>query len=542
LSAPPPVAGDVLVGRYRLLSKLGSGAMGDVFVAENVTIGLRVAVKLLKPELTLDASFQTRFQREAEIAAGVAHPNIARILDLIVGPPTFLVMEYVKGESLAERLAAHGKLPVEVALELARELASGLVAVHAAGVVHRDLKPHNVMLTRDARGNEIPKLIDFGLAKLVGAGSLTRAGQLIGTPSYMAPEQIAARPIDVRSDVYALGCVLYQMLTGEPPFVADQDLQVLYRHVHDQHEPLAQRLGAVDPQVSAIVDRALAKLPDDRFASMMELEDAIERVLRPKRTGFDPAARRSRAGLATRFAIGGVLLVAVAGAVGFTRSENAEHRAALLFATEPPGAHVFVDGRTLAETTPTLARALAPGPHTVAFEHPSRGRVERRVTLSPGQRDLLQVTLPPPTRNLEIRTVPDGARVYLDGQLVIGATPGALPVTAEDFHELRVEQAGYQIERRRVAPEDTASLLTVTLKPDNQPTATLTVDANASGEVWLDGVFTGFTTPTIGLVVRTGTHVVEVRSAGMRARPVSVTLRAGQNLRLTVPVEADSHP
>src|SRR5689334_15671799 len=161
--------GDVIGERYQIVQMLGGGAMGQVFVAENLAIGIRVAIKLLKPELLANADFRRRFQHEAQAVAAVQHASVARFHDLIVGDPTFLVMEYVPGFTLADVLRAESKLTVGRAVAVAARLAWGLQAVHAAGIIHRDLKPANIVLTSDPEHGEIPKLIDFGLAKLAAA-------------------------------------------------------------------------------------------------------------------------------------------------------------------------------------------------------------------------------------------------------------------------------------------------------------------------------------------------------------------------------------
>src|SRR5579859_6752118 len=235
LARRPLLPGDIIANRFRLIERLGGGAMGEVFIAENLAIGRRVAVKVLKPEMLLDAEFRRRFQHEAEAIAAIEHRNVVRFLDLLVGDPTFLVMEYAPGPTLADVLSTDKKLPLVRALNIARRLAWALEASHRAGVVHRDVKPGNVILAPDPELGEEPKLIDFGLAKLATAApeeALTRTGQIVGTPYYMSPEQVAGKPVDARSDVYALGCLLYHMVAGRPPFEQGDELQILYAQIH----------------------------------------------------------------------------------------------------------------------------------------------------------------------------------------------------------------------------------------------------------------------------------------------------------------------
>ncbi|HEY1586493.1 MAG TPA: serine/threonine-protein kinase, partial [Polyangia bacterium] len=181
--------GDIVGERYKVLRPIGHGAMGKVFLAENEAIGLRVAIKLLKPELLANPDFRLRFKHEAEAVAAIQHPNVARFLDLIVGDPTFLVMEYVDGPTLHQVIHKEHKLPPRRAADIAVRLAWGLHAAHKAGVIHRDLKPSNILLLPDEESGEVPKIIDFGLAKTVASSPgapLTRAGQIVGTPQYMA--------------------------------------------------------------------------------------------------------------------------------------------------------------------------------------------------------------------------------------------------------------------------------------------------------------------------------------------------------------------
>ena len=194
--------------------------MGAVFVADNLVIGRKVAVKLLKAELLADAMFRKRFQQEATAVAAIEHRNVARFFDLVVGDPTFLVMEHVAGPALSKVLRREVRLDPVRAINIAVRLAWALDSAHAVGIIHRDIKPANVVLAPDPELGEEPKLIDFGLAKvptIVGAETLTRTGQIVGTPAYMSPEQIANRDVDARSDVYALGCLLYHMSPADRP-------------------------------------------------------------------------------------------------------------------------------------------------------------------------------------------------------------------------------------------------------------------------------------------------------------------------------------
>ncbi|HZS40339.1 MAG TPA: serine/threonine-protein kinase [Polyangia bacterium] len=552
--APPPTRSAIKPGlvigqRYKLIDRLGVGAMGEVFVAENLAIRQRVAVKLLKKELLADATFRERFEQEARAVAAIEHPNVARFLDLVDGDPTFLVMEYVRGQTLAERLKSSGKLPHPVAVEIAVRLCWALEAAHRAGIIHRDLKPSNVILAPDVERGETPKLIDFGLAKLASVASsqgLTRTGQVVGTPRYMSPEQIAGRPVDARCDVYALGCVLYEMLAGRPPFDGDDDVQVLYRQIHDPPAPLGPD---VPEALAAVMTRALEKLPDDRYASMAELARALERSLGLKRSQAlyhgdeegttnvmpeTPPRRVSPVAL--------VALAAVLSAGGFFGGRWLSRRqraldlpppsGGLLLMSDPTGAAVTLDGKPLGRKTPTWAAELAPGPHTVRFERPDSAPVTETVNLKPDERAVVQVSLPEPSHKLEVRSSPDGAQVFLDGRMALGATPTVVDVTDADFHELRLVKDGFQTAIKAITPDDKMPQLLITLQPETEPRGTLIVDANGAGEVWIDELNTGYLTPTMGIQVPIGKHVVELRDGnGGRGTPITVEVSRGQTVR-----------
>ena len=562
------VAGEIIGGRFKLLKSLGSGGMGDVWVAENTAIGMRVAVKLLKPDLLANAEFRQRFQTEAQAVAAIGHPNVARFFDLVVGDPTFIVMEYVRGETLADRMKL-GALPIDRALAIAERLCWGLDAAHAAGVVHRDLKPANVLLAPDAEHGEMPKLIDFGLAKLAAATAdtqLTRTGQIIGTPAYMSPEQIKGDKIDGRADVYALGCVLYEMLTGKTPFSlgGDDDVQILYRQMHEAPPPLAKYLPDAPAPLDALLHKALQKDPAQRFPSVRAMAAAIAEVVKalPRLTGV-PSARdhsgrvaltaqrlldeQRRERMRTIGLAAAIVLFAacVVGGVALLRWHKAPatERALFVVTSQPAGARVTVDGRVLAETTPAALRDLPAGKHVVQIAKSGYADVERTLTTTADERTAMDVALPPETRKVEVQTAPDGASLYVDGQLVPGTTPTTVALTIDDFHELRAEREGYETLVRALKPEDHEPVVTLTLSPERHPRGTLVVEGQDVAEVWLDGVPTGLTTPTLGFHVAVGEHTIELRApTGERSAPKKVKVARGQTLRLSMSLETRRAP
>jgi serine/threonine-protein kinase len=537
--------GDVVGNRYKLLEVLGGGAMGDVFVAENLAIGSRVAVKVLKPELLANPEFRQRFQFEAQAVGSIEHPNVARFFDLVVGDPTFLVVEYVRGETLATTLARETRMTVPRAVHLATRLAWGLDAAHTAGIIHRDLKPSNVILTADREQGEIPKLIDFGLAKIAAVAAteqITRTGQIIGTPAYMSPEQISGREVDARSDVYALACLLYEMIAGRPPFHGTDDVQTLYRQLHEPAEPLSLNAAGISSGLDKVVHRALAKVPAERYPSMQELARALNAAVEKRRggtTGSTPALagpppRTLAVWVAATFVVGAL---AASGAWLWRlrhAGAAATGAAMLLVASSPPGARITVDGQKWAEPTPTAIRDVVAGAHVVRLSLAGHAPVEQHATVAAGGRALVEATLPPSSRALRIETVPAGALVYVDGVLQIGQTPAVVTVSDDDFHHLRIEKNGFELATRAIGPDDQAPLVTVDLVPEQQDRGTLMLDSDGVAEVWVDGEDSGFVSPTV-FRLRAGVHAVQLRDGDEpRSAVVKVHIKRGEVTHLAL--------
>lgn len=277
-----PLLGTILAGRYRVERLLGSGGMGAVYRAAHVHMRKLVALKVLHREMTYMPEVVARFEREAVAAARIEHPNVAAATDFgrLEDGTFYLVLEYVEGQSLGSLLASTGPLPAERALHITRQIADALGAAHAADIVHRDLKPDNVMLVEREGERDFVKVLDFGIAKvrLEGKDSqqLTQLGTIFGTPQYMSPEQAAGQVVDARSDLYTLGLILYEMLSGASPFNDDDMIVLLTRQMTAPPPPLP---SDVPPAVRALVERLLAKAPAQRYGSAAELIAAIDGCL-----------------------------------------------------------------------------------------------------------------------------------------------------------------------------------------------------------------------------------------------------------------------
>jgi eukaryotic-like serine/threonine-protein kinase len=261
-------------GRYRIVRKLGSGGMADVYLAEDEELGRRIAIKILNDRHANDEQFVERFRREAKNAAGLSHPNIVAIYDRGEAEGTYYIaMEYLDGRSLKELVVARGPLPISDAIDATRQVLAALRFAHRKGVVHRDIKPHNVMADADGR----LKVTDFGIAR-AGVSQMTEAGSIIGTAQYLSPEQARGAPVDQRSDLYSVGIVLYEMLTGKTPFTGETPVEIAMKHLSDPPRPPSLERPDISPDLDMVVLRALAKSPEDRFQTAEEMDGELERV------------------------------------------------------------------------------------------------------------------------------------------------------------------------------------------------------------------------------------------------------------------------
>jgi hypothetical protein len=265
------------ISSYRLEEEIARGGMGIVYRGVHTVFEEVVAIKAIFPELILNRELRTRFVNEAKIQRRLQHPNIVQIREFLIEEGRFyIVMELIEGETLAQRLKRlAAPLPATEALEIFRQALRGLGYAHAQGVIHRDMKPSNIMLTREG----VAKLTDFGIARAVGIPGLTRTGTALGTPAYMAPEQIQGHLVDQRSDIYSLGVTLYEMVAGRVPFEkpkdSDSDYQVLRAHIEQAPLPPSRLVATIPPFIEAAILKTMAKPPKDRFASCQEFEAAL---------------------------------------------------------------------------------------------------------------------------------------------------------------------------------------------------------------------------------------------------------------------------
>ena len=292
--------GSLAAGRYRVIKQLGEGGMGRVYLAEHVAIEKRVALKVLRAEYASKGEIVTRFQQEAISASRIKHPNVLDVFDFgqLDNGCFFLAMEFLEGCDLADEITRRRVLDAGTGIRVSMQICRALAAAHANGVVHRDMKPENVFLQRTADGEEIVKIVDFGIAQLRSKEDavvetkrrLTRTGMIFGTPEYMAPEQASGKHADLRADIYAVGIIMYEMFTGAVPFTGETFLGVLTKHLSEP-APLMHAVYpdlTISPQLQAVIMRALEKDPTVRYQTMLEFAQAISGTPDAAALGYRP--------------------------------------------------------------------------------------------------------------------------------------------------------------------------------------------------------------------------------------------------------------
>jgi predicted Ser/Thr protein kinase len=571
------------VGRYEITGELGRGAMGVVYKALDPTIGRTVALKTMRLDVHgLDAQEMVRrFQNEARAAGVLNHPNIVTIYDAGEQDGIFYIaMEFIEGTTLHELLAEKRVLATDEILQYTRQITRGLDYAHSNGIVHRDIKPANIMIT----ANGTVKIMDFGIAK--SGGQVTNTGQVLGTPNYMSPEQVKGRVLDGRSDLFSMGVILYEMLTGEKPFVGQNVTTIIYKIVNEN--PIAPRDldVTVHPGLSAIVVKALAKAPDDRYQTGADLVRDLEnyKLAGPARTGSTTAIGPVAAAppektvvLPVRVVSGSTVRVAAAAAAAPARAPIAILRPAtailsnkrnLLIATIATviflgcvmGGYAYhrtqVKLRQLAAETKAREAKLQAEREPIAIAIPTPSPLQEVIAKDttvkffpangkkPAQPQASAAKQAAPTpapqkatsspnqvfvqqSELKLLSKPDGAKVEIDGWSEPNwITPFVASHLAAGHHTLVFSKAGYLQQTRTV---DSVAAKSIDVSAELNPAvSTIVVTSNPQGaSVWVDTKDSGMTTPT-QITVDKGFHKVTVRKAGFKDASVEQTLSEGQ--------------
>ncbi len=428
--------GKTLEGRYAVEALLGEGGMGFVYLGRHKVIDKRVAIKILRSDLAADQEMTERFLNEARAASSIGNAHIVDISDFgrLADGAAFFVMEFLDGPSLSALTRNGSTVPLHRIIHIAKQIARGLAAAHGRGVVHRDLKPDNVMLIPRGDDPDFVKILDFGIAKLAGEQArLTRAGSVFGTPHYMSPEQAAGVPVDQRTDIYALGVILYEMVAGQVPFDADNFMGILTQHMYKAPPPLRTAAAALDvtPGLEAIVLKALSKKVEHRFQSMEELISDLEKLERD----LVPDAVADMMARADGFNVPADYFQ------GATDSDHAPRRKGILYGAIA-GLIVFA-GIAGAVMIVAVTNGSAPA---VATPSPV-------LDPEPGIAPLPAVSAPPePAAVVTVTTDPVDATIALDDDRkdVPQQQPRTLMLAADEKVSLRVERAGYRTQRYAV--------------------------------------------------------------------------------------------
>ena len=455
---------DAKLGQYRVTGTIGRGGMGVVHAAEHALLGRRAAIKVLRSELSRNQDAVKRFFNEARAAAAIRHPGIVEVYDFGWTPDgaAFLVMEHLEGESLTRR-SARARFRWPAVLAIARQIAGALSAAHAMGIVHRDLKPDNVFLVPDpdVPGGERIKLLDFGIAKLEVASStlpsVTRTGMVIGTPTYMSPEQCRGVAVDHRADLYALGCVIYELCCGRPPFVGEGAGDVLAAHIHMPVPAMSNTDAEIPHIVEVLVRRLLAKAPADRLQTADKVILAID-ALTFERTPATPSP--SVAPQETEQAMTGSAMTTLSGSVVMTAQQRRATRlrrsvaAVAAVAAAIAIAIVTVGMRRDDDAAAAMPAAAAPAQTAAliaaARADESRDPPARLIARTPAPP--AEPADPPVLIDVVVDSAPSGAEVLLGGE-VLGITPfvGRLPRSERDV-TLVIRLGGYVEQTIRVHP------------------------------------------------------------------------------------------
>jgi serine/threonine-protein kinase len=453
-----PMRGRTIGGKYQIIERIGAGGMGTVYKASQTGLNRLVAVKILKPELTRDADTVARFSREATAMSLLTHANTTRVYDFGQTDDglLYLVMEYLEGQLITQRVAERGFLPVMESLRTTQQILRSLNEAHTKGIVHRDLKPDNIFVARaEGHHTEMVKVLDFGIAKVVAPDRRvdqfeTQAGTVFGTPRYMSPEQAQGAPLDQRSDLYSVGALLYQMLTGRAPFTDDDAVVVMAKHIQELPEPprsvVPQR--PIPESLEAVCMRALAKAPDDRFQTAATFEAALEEcvvdVLAAESASGRPLApQRSRRNLMWALSAFSLAFASYAGL------------RVLAKVAEPP-----LQRAELAPAPPE-AEAAESVAATVTTQELKRPEPEVEPAVSAADT--------PEPAVVAIRSNPSGAMVLRNGRK-LGETPISLLVRpTEPFVRVELKLAGYQPLAAELTAKDGERTLKLTKEAPTKP-------------------------------------------------------------------------
>ncbi|NIR49934.1 PEGA domain-containing protein [candidate division KSB1 bacterium] len=473
------------ISHYRILEFLGGGGMGKVYKAEDIKLKRTVALKFLISEFTRDPQAKARFTHEAQAASALDHPRIGTIFEINETDDghIYIAMAYYDGDTLKMRMDRR-RIGIDEAVHLVTQVGSGLAKAHEKGIVHRDIKPANIIITDEG----FVKIVDFGLAKLGGGTRITQTGTSMGTPAYMSPEQVKGLDVDHRTDIWALGVILYELLTGQLPFKGDNQMSLLYNIANEEPPPIRNLNADVPSPIEKIVEKAMAKSPEDRYDQIQHMTDDLfnvkSDVTHKDETSPSPAPDEETL---TRMAVddknlqqqkitGGqtisidsdkqpprfrimpkvvlplalFVLVVVAGIANLPKIQSLfdDQSGYLQINSEPEGAEILIDGKATGKKTPALLGSLNPGKHMLSLRLP--GHEEWSYTFTVTEHDTLSKVAPlvPDTTkfaSLDINSNPIGAAIILDSRDTGQRTPAVLKNLQPGSYHIRLKKDGYLV-------------------------------------------------------------------------------------------------
>lgn len=519
--------GATFAGRYQIIEELGRGGMGRVYKALDQEIQEKIALKVLKPEISMDKKTIERFRNELKIARKISHKNVCRMYDLMKEEGAyFITMEYVSGEDLKSTMNRLGRLSVGKVLIIAKQICMGLVEAHRLGVIHRDLKPHNIMIDRLGE----VRVMDFGIARTLQTSGLTESGMMVGTPEYMSPEQAMGEEVDFRSDIYALGIILYELATGMVPFKGDTAVSVALKHKTEK-PPEPKTLNAHIPdELNRLILKCLKKDKKKRFQNVGEVLSEIiaiekgrpstDKVI-PDKPPSDVIPRKRYSYFLLPAII--IILAALIGYLIFF--PIGQKKVSLSIKTNPPQAQVFLGDMELG-LSPVEAE-VQPGSYQLKLV--KEGFIIREESLEidsdfENTYDLVAVT--PDFGTIEITSSPSGAEIYVDDE-VIGKTP-VVYKSAPGKLEITAKLPGYDDEIEEIEVVAGQVIKTFMQFETSAPSYVLRIPANPAGaDVKLDGIFKGITPLTTSW--SQDTVRVRIEKTGYSAYEKRITLEPGEN-------------
>jgi serine/threonine protein kinase len=572
--------GSTFAHRYQIIEELGRGGMGTVYKVMDKEVNEKIALKVLKPEISFDLKTIERFRNELKIARKISQPNVCRMYDLMKESGTyFITMEYVSGEDLKSTILRLGRISMGKALIIAKQICSGLAAAHQLGIVHRDLKPHNIMI--DRAGNV--RIMDFGIARSAKSKGLTEAGAIIGTPEYMSPEQALGDEVDIRSDIYSLGVVLFELVTGRVPFEGSTAVGVaMMQKTELPPEPVSIN-DQIPIEFNHLILKCLEKDPKRRFQSADEVLDQIIRIERgfPTTDSIRPEKRTSKVipGRRTpKFLVPGAVALAalllVMGLLYFkpwqrspglsdegkgeaqkvqpvkeeekTKADEGLPVQSGFFeiTSEPEGADVYLDDKLLGKTP--LKQELSSGSHKLRLAYSGYKMKMADLEVEPGK-TFVETYVLEPSYILQIKTVPSGARVKLDGKYIGTTGTDALEVECPtNSCRLSFEKSGWETVNLPLTLKPgenpvTRNLIRVKAQPPPKPkpkpdedkekkeeekitNVVLAIETDpSSARIFLNNKLEG--TSPIKVSYPPGKYQIKIEKAGYQTREFSVDLR-----------------